>query len=249
MSWYPVERIRRLERYIAEGFPTIWSQSVPAAMWLTQRYDVALHARGIDGAVAEIGVLRGAFIIGLTQLLPDKASSLAIDCFDTSGYELELPGDRAVLGEYLANVGRWAYGPEAAGYIAANSGTLNPVEVAREYGRVFKFFAVDGLHTENQTLHDLRIAEAALVPGGMIILDDWKDGCQPVVAAAEAFIADGRFAPVAYGFNKLWLAQNEYVDVYQTIRFYPRCRLIEIAGRTVPQVGPSDPYNPGEWFN
>jgi hypothetical protein len=120
--------------------------------------------------------------------------------------------------------------------------------MAREFGRVFKLFAVDGLHTEGHTLHDLHLAEAMLADGGMVILDDWKYGCPAVVDAAGRFVDEGRFAPVAYGFNKMWLAQNEYIGAYQDVRLHQKAIMMFEYDRTFPQVGPSDPYNPGDWF-
>lgn len=218
-------------------------------MWMTQKYDEALYALGIDGGAAEIGVLGGAFILALHQLMPESACSLAIDCFDLPDYELELPGERASLPEYLANVRRCVDHPLRACCFVADSGTIEPDEFARRFGRVYKFFAVDGLHTEERTLHDLHIAAAALVDGGMIILDDWKPGCPAVVDAARTFVAEGRFVPVSCGFNKLWLARATWAYAYRWCRLHRRTDPVEVYGHAVYQLGPTDPYNPGDWYD
>jgi hypothetical protein len=231
---YPAPRTERIERYLREGFPSLWAQSYQESVLTVLEIDRALFAAGVDGGVGEVGVLQGSFFIALHNLMPDDAMSVAIDCFDLPDYApLDLTGTgyaRATKNDFLANLSRYAHRPEALHLLECDSGTLGPVDYAAA-GRLLKMFCVDGLHTYGHTLHDLHMGAALLAPGGVLILDDYPgwDG-NAVPGAAHDFIDESGWEPFAVGCNKLYLTGDKPPHVTTDGHMW-------LHGRRVPRVG------------
>ena len=86
-------------------------------------------------------------------------------------------------------------------------------------GRI-RFFSIDGSHTRQATLNDLRIAEATLCEGGLVVLDDvlsshWLgviSGLFDYLAGGEGLIRfisrRARLRPLAIVPNKLILSDR-----------------------------------------
>jgi hypothetical protein len=235
---YPTDRTERTQRYLQEGFTSLWAQSYPESVRTALEIDRALFAVGVDGAVGEVGVLQGSFFIALHNLIPECATSLAIDCFDLPDYApLDLTGTgyaRATKTDFLAKLSEHAHRPDAVRLIECDSGTLGPVDYAaiRKDVGPLKMFCVDGLHTYDHTLHDLRMGAALLAEGGVLILDDYPgwDG-NAVPGAAHDFIDESEFQPFAVGCNKLYLVRGGPLPGITTVGH------MWLHGCQVPRVG------------
>lgn len=140
---------------------------------------------GITGDAAEIGVFHGKFLLALANLLDPGGKVTALDVFEDQARTLDGAGVGS-LDRVQANVELYAPPGLDFAYIQADSSTLTTadrVDLVRTRGP-FRLFSVDGCHTTEHTLADLRTAEDCLSPGGVIILDDYMQPHWPGVTAA-----------------------------------------------------------------
>jgi hypothetical protein len=173
-----------------------------------------LHS--IAGAVGEIGVHEGRLFILLRLLRRPGEKSVAIDVFEDQHLNVDGSG-RGNLGKFEQNVDTWS-GRDDLVVIKRSSLEVTPDELLHKAGK-FRLFSVDGGHTEECAFSDLRLAEAVLAPGGIIILDDFSNHHWPSVAAGAArFLLDRktRVRPFATSPNKMYVASPEYHDLYRT---------------------------------
>lgn len=201
-------RVRaRLDRYRREGLPAVrgWFEPESAevmALLLTRQV-----ADGLRGGVAEIGVHHGRSFLLLANGLAPGESAVALDVFERQDLNQDGSGrgDRQVLEEHLRE---WA--PEADVRVVARSSLEVAVEEAVEvFGRT-RMFSVDGGHTAEITRHDLELAEASLVEGGVVVLDDVLNGhWLGVFTGLAAYLLDRPgLVPFALSPNKLYLTDS-----------------------------------------
>jgi hypothetical protein len=172
--------------------------------------------RGIDGAVAEIGVYHGRLFIGLQLLVPKGTPAVAVDSFvDQSANPDEAGGN---LERFTANVQRWGDWSSVV-VVQVDSTTLKPGDLEKAAGGLSRFFSVDGGHSAETTTSDLSNAEAALAGGGVVIVDDVFNEQWPGVmdGVAEHLHAGSGLIPFAIGFNKTYFTNTpESAAAYRT---------------------------------
>ena len=197
------------------------------AALLTRCLDAVQREYGVTGGVAEIGVHHGRYFILLDLLRRDGEIAVAIDVFgqqhlnqDQSG-----KGDRAQLETNLARYGS-ALPTEV---IEADSLSLTPQSLPGP----FRFFSVDGGHTSEHVVNDLRLAEATLARGGIVMLDDIfnQPWCEVVYGFARYKESAGSLIPFAVFGGKLFLTNDskfaaEYRFVSERV-FMGRYHLVE----------------------
>jgi hypothetical protein len=156
----------------------------------------AIALFGGRGNAAEIGVHHGKLCI-LLSLLCDHV--YAVDVFDPAlNRDSSGDGDRAI---FERNMGRYG---GACTIIQSDSALLTPDRLPP-----IRLFSVDGSHTADMTESDLRLAAAALEPGGVVILDDYFNEHWPDVSiGANRVIADGALVPFAIAPGKLLLTNG-----------------------------------------
>jgi Methyltransferase domain len=171
--------------------------------------------KGIFGSVAEIGVHRGRFFIGLYLLLRSGEWALAIDIFGDQHLNVDGSG-RGDLDGFLANLRRWVSQDRLAIH-QGDSVALDGATVRQRARSDVRLFSIDGGHTEEIVFADLNLAEAALADGGVVIADDVFNQMWPgVVVGTLRYLRSGDgLAPFAIGFNKVFLAQPAYVELYR----------------------------------
>eukprot|EP00808_Paulinella_micropora_P000523 g82184.t1 len=119
---------------------------------------------------------------------------------------------------------------EHAAILSADSLSLSAADVTRAAQGPVRMFSIDGSHTEAAVLSDLRLAEASLAEGGLVLLDDALNADWPGVAAGLARYSleqqkppssrDGSngsssgLLPFALGYNKAFLARREWREGY-----------------------------------
>lgn len=204
----------RLERYRREGSASVpgWlSDQVFEALAVTQR----LHdSQGVTGALYEIGVYAGRFLLALEQLRRPDERLVGIDLFElplaTDGPR---PEGRAAV---LAALERCAQDPTAAQLIAADSTTLEAAALLAAHGPA-RVVSVDGDHRPPSVMADLALAAALLAPGGVVFLDDCFNPLFPGVqeGLARYLLGGARtLAPVGHFGNKLLLVEPAGHDVW-----------------------------------
>ncbi|MBV8538836.1 MAG: class I SAM-dependent methyltransferase [Alphaproteobacteria bacterium] len=215
----------RTARYLAAGHRSVDGWLTPLSARVLS-FLLAEQARlGVRGAVGEIGVHHGKlFLIAYLATRSDERA-FAIDVFDMQEFNVDQSGkgDRE---RFLANVRRHAGSTDGLVVITADSLKLSPQRILDEAGRA-RFVSVDGGHTEECAFNDLRLAEACLAEGGIILLDDYFNHHWPDVSvgAARHFLsADARTKPFLVTPNKVFAAEPRYHGAYQTAvreRFRP----------------------------
>jgi hypothetical protein len=174
---------------------------------------------GIDGAVAEIGVHHGRLFIGLQLLGRPGAPAVAIDVFDNQELNVDQSGsgDR---GRFEANVRRWADWTSVV-VKQGDSTHLTGQDVLELAQAPVRLFSVDGGHTEDTVVADLRTAEQSLAAGGIVAVDDVFNAEWPGVSVGTLryLNAGGVLVPFAIGFNKVYFTDEVHAPGFrETIR-------------------------------
>jgi hypothetical protein len=174
------------------------------------------RAGRVSGAMAEIGVHRGKFLIGLHLLRQEQERSVAIDLFEDQHLNVDKSG-KGDLRIFLRNVSRRA-STERLVIHRGDSTELDGNAVRRLAGSSVRLFSVDGGHTEQIVFSDMKVAEAALAEGGVLIADDVFNPRWPgvVIGTARYLLDAPRLAPFAIGFNKVFFSQVEYCQTYRS---------------------------------
>lgn len=150
-------------------------------------------ACGLRGDVLEIGSYHGRSTAFLARCMPPGERLIVCDTFEvaTEDQYPEPPSPDALRRtlERLApdlSSGQVEIHPD-------RSDTLNLV------GFAIRFAHIDGGHTHDVALHDLRLVAAHLAPGGIIAVDDYAHPVWPeVTTAVDQFLAESpKFAVMA----------------------------------------------------
>jgi hypothetical protein len=194
--------------YFQHGHTAVAGWLQRDALLLTLGLHRAQRAAGQGGAVAEIGVHHGKTFVALALLAAPGEAALAVDVFDRQELNPDGSGhgDRAA---FETNLARWRL-LRRTQTLARDSLTLTATEVLGLTGPL-RLFSVDGSHTRGHAGHDLKLAEACLAPGGVVLLDDFCDPAWPgVTEAAILHLHDPAFAlaPLAICGGKLFLVRR-----------------------------------------
>lgn len=215
----------RRERYVRSGVRRVagWLDGFSArAIDALARFQ---HANGLEGGVGEIGVHHGKLFLLLYLSTRAAEKACAIDIFEQQELNPDASGrgDRA---RFLANLDRHAGTREGVEIIARSSLEIAPTEILAACGPM-RLFSVDGGHTDDCTLNDLRLAEAVSAPHGIVVLDDFFNAPWPGVASGAArylLDPDTALRPFAILPNKLLLARPERHAAYAAalVEAFPR---------------------------
>lgn len=117
----------------------------------------------------------------------------------------------------------YACAPGKVVHRQCDSLTLSPDDILAVVDKQrFKLFSVDGGHTVEHTVNDLKLAERVVASKGVVILDDYYNPMWPGVH--EGFIRfmslmNCRLAPIAFHANKLFLTlithHEDYLACYR----------------------------------
>ncbi len=180
------------------------------------------HERGIRGGVGEIGVYHGKLLLLLYLSTRDDEAALAIDIFEQQHLNPDGSGAGASKNEFLRHARRIA--PDLPGLVILEESSLalTPERIVAEAGRM-RLFSIDGAHTEDATLNDLRLAESVASDEGVVIVDDYFNQLWPEVSVATAeYLCTGkpRLTPYAISPNKIFFCRppmrQAYADMIAT---------------------------------
>lgn len=204
------------ERYGTVGYRFVTGFLEPGNLPLLKVLDSAQRARGVSGAVAEIGVHHGRLFIGLHLLQRGSGTSVAIDLFGDQALNIDKSGN-GNLDKFTDNVALWST-TDGLVLHQGDSTKLTPDVLRDKAGGPIRFFSVDGGHTEEIVYSDMRLAEETLADGGIVIADDIFNQQWPGVAVGTLrYLDDGaKLAPFAIGFNKVYFTQSEHCDEYRS---------------------------------
>jgi hypothetical protein len=177
--------------------------------------DAIQQAAGETGAVAEIGVHQGKLCILLALCTRPGESCLAIDVFEDQHLNIDRSG-RGKKAKFLHNMQKWAPAADLK-VVQRSSLEMLPGEIMEICGRV-RLASIDGGHTEESALNDLRLIEAVLTQRGVVMVDDCFNEAWPGVSSAIAKYLlgrEGRLRPFAISPGKIYLVLPEYTGFYR----------------------------------
>ena len=168
------------------------------------------------GATGEIGVHHGKLLLVLLLTASAEEQVFAIDVFDQQHLNVDNSGkgDRA---RFLANVSRWAGEAERLHVIAKSSFDVRPEEIVAACGKV-RLASIDGGHTDECTLNDLRLIESVLTDRGVVIVDDCFNPEWPGVSGGVArYLLSGspKLRPFAISTEKVFFTAPENSAFYR----------------------------------
>jgi hypothetical protein len=152
------------------GILTVRGWLSPSTAAYISSIEVLQRSRGIDGDVCEIGVFHGKSFLCLALGLPADQRAVAIDVFEDQELNIDKSGrgNRESFVRHLRRLGAGnnvdiikssSLDLERAGFVAA--------------GTRYRMFSIDGGHTADVTVNDLRVAERTMVADGVVVLDDY----------------------------------------------------------------------------
>lgn len=132
-------------------------------------------ARDLFGDVLEIGVYRGAYFLVLAWALAPHERAVAIDIFEEG--EPVIPSAQGALEPFMDALRQWGP-PVPHTVIQADSTTLKVSDVLLAMQTTglqpFRWISIDGSHDAASCCSDLKLAQALLMDGGVVALDDWR---------------------------------------------------------------------------
>jgi hypothetical protein len=200
-------------RAIGQRFVTGFLQ--PEILSVLDVLNAAQRTKQVSGAIAEIGVHHGKLFIGLRLLQRPGAKSVAIDIFGDQTLNVDGSG-HGDYEKFENNVKLWASMDDVAVH-QGDSTKVEPATLRDLAGGDIRFFSVDGGHTDEIVYSDMKLAEATLAAGGIVIADDVFNEYWPGVATGTLRYLGGgaKLVPFLIGFNKVFFTHAEYSEFYR----------------------------------
>jgi SAM-dependent methyltransferase len=161
---------------------------------------------GITGNLFEIGVHHGKTALFLAQMAAKGETLGVCDVFDQQELNRDRSGEgnRAVFERHMQ-----AHRAEAKIFAKLSSALTT-----EDTTNTCRFVHIDGGHRPEDVLNDLQVAERALLPSGIVAVDDVFNPNWPGVS--EGFYRyRGNLVPIAIGGNKVLLARPEAAARYE----------------------------------
>jgi hypothetical protein len=186
----------------------VYGWLTPATAVYLSGLEVLQRRAGPAGDVCEIGVHHGLSFFCMAIDLPRGERGVAIDLFGNAlKFHGSGSGNRRVFFEQ--NIAKYLADPGIVDVIQANCLDLEQLGFT-EPGRRFRMFSIDGGHTTDITIHNLRLAERTTIDGGLVIADDvlnphWLG---VITALFHYWAAGGTLVPAVMVPNRLILSTD-----------------------------------------
>jgi SAM-dependent methyltransferase len=199
-----------LRDYACEGWRDILGWGIaPFATKVFLTLDRYQKQRGIRGNLLEIGVFRGrtACLLGLMAAPGERL--FGIDVFNDAR-NIDHSGAGAERAEFDSNIARWKL-TERTDVIEGDSMFLDFAQ--HGIGKV-RFAHIDGAHYVDAVCNDIIKAQQIMVPGGVVVVDDWHNNRFPGTNEAchrfLSYAVPRLVIPFAVGMNKLYLTTHSH---------------------------------------
>ena len=210
---------KKLTRYVEKGHKKVDGWLSEIAAHIIVRLAGIQQEKNICGPVCEIGVHHGKSFILLHLLTGNNELSVAWDLFDerqAENVDASGCGNKKIFIKNLRNHG---CDLKRINIYTENSMNLTEAGVLQECGGKVRMFSIDGSHTSEATYHDMLLAANTILPGGLIILDDFFNFTFPAVAeGACKLMTEGKVKlfPVVIAGNKfIFTNEKEIAACYQ----------------------------------
>jgi hypothetical protein len=212
VSGLPPKRamLERNKKYIDHGLYRVegWLDTYSARF--VSDILIAQGQAGLQGAFGEIGVHHGKLFLAM-MTATEADLGFALDVFEDQHLNVDQSGagDRA---RFIANIRAWAGSDTRVRIFQKSSLDIRPKEIVDAVG-LCRMVSIDGGHSEECTLSDLRTAEAVMHDYGVVILDDCFNEDWPDVVSGVArycFDETSRLRPFALCPNKVFFAKPDH---------------------------------------
>ncbi|MDP3737336.1 MAG: class I SAM-dependent methyltransferase [Hyphomonadaceae bacterium] len=169
---------------------------------------------GVEGNLFEIGVHHGKSTVLLARTLHGQERLGVCDIFEEQGLNRDASGkgDRDIFLGHMRSFGKIKDGELKV--FAKSSEDLSVDDTTDRC----RFFHIDGGHWPEIVLSDLITADKALLPEGVVALDDVFNPSWPGVGEGfYRFMREhpGRLVPLIIGANKVFLARPDFVATFR----------------------------------
>ena len=196
-----IEYLNRVTRRL-EGWLTDDDAEVTAAFLRWQETWVG------DAPLAEIGVYCGKYLsLLMASAARTRSLVIGIDTFQFKDFATVTDGLAALVPDLMSGLRLHA----------GSSRELTAASFLSVLGRPARFISIDGSHEHPDVLHDLRLADAVLAPGGLVAVDDFLNPVAiGVNRAVNAFMESAPgLVGIACGPNKLYLSRPLQAERYR----------------------------------
>jgi hypothetical protein len=199
----------RMEAYIGRGARSVEGWLAPESAQAIACLAETQIELGQTGGVGEIGIHHGKLFLLLYLSMQPNERSFALDVFGNQALNKHASGegDQDIFLRNLLRVG----GDRARVTVfAQDSGSVGAADLVKAVGPM-RMMSVDGGHTEDITYNDMALAEAALQPPGILVLDDVYNERWPAVATgAFRFVLEPghQLRPFAISPNKTYFCKD-----------------------------------------
>src|ERR1700733_6099687 len=206
-----------LKRYYENGFSKIEGWCSEQLFHTMDLFDSLPINK--SGGICEIGVHHGKFYLLLNQVTSIETQSFAVDIFEEAALNIDHSGsgNRAIftknLAEFDVHQGRNTI-------IIKGDSTDSKLQLEKTIGPgSLRFLSIDGGHTAEHTISDLKLANHLISNEGVVILDDILNGHWLGVIEGAVHFLLGRptLVPFALGQNKLYLSKLSFQNYYFNI--------------------------------
>ena len=180
----------------------------PNAMQLIEYIDRCQDKMDVRGNLGEIGLFHGKLFIFLYLLARREENVVGVDLFVEDNWDT-----------FHKNLEPYIYPGKDPVIVKSDSVELTADAFIDLAGGPYRILSVDGGHLVDEVLHDLRVANAVLAEGGVLLLDDYFDPRWHGVSEAtnRFYLGDDdiRIAPFLYAGNKTFFATTPHHRAYR----------------------------------
>jgi Methyltransferase domain len=210
------DAIAFLEKYRTGPFLEIQGWLDPQFFDVLIAVKKAQNLTGACGGAMEIGVHHGRFFIPLNGMIDDASRSFAVDLFEDQKFNVDKSGvgSRQHFQENLLKFDRHR---GANVEIIKRDSIHADLSIFNGQKPILKLISIDGGHTAEQTISDLRFCSSVLSPLGILFIDDILNGHWLGVIDGVTTFLRGRptLWPLMIGHNKLVMC---YMSVHEEYR-------------------------------
>jgi SAM-dependent methyltransferase len=189
---------RRLIEYRDGDFQKIEGYGTPDVLNVLLPAIMTFHeAIGLNGDVGEIGVHHGRLFCALDALRSKGERCIGADVFEWQDMNVDASGKGNRL-IFEANIKKLSHDPDSIEVYQGDSLDLRFRRHLADKDYQFRIVSIDGGHTVQHAMSDLRVVEDCLKEGGVILLDDFMNPGFPGVTEAvyQYLHGDTKLCPV-----------------------------------------------------
>ena len=202
-----------LQKYMEDGYNQIEGWVQPKIINMLDFFDWLPINK--SGDILEIGIHHGRFFIALNQLRDNSSKAYAIDVFDDQHLNIDNSGGGSVQ-IFNNNLDMFDHRNHGANVQiikgdSTDAGLLNHIDTGS-----ISYMSIDGGHTVEHTINDLKLAERLLHNEGIVILDDINNHwwMSVVEGLCKYMMTHSTLIPIAVGDNKMFLSKLSYHSYY-----------------------------------